>query len=222
MQRPDKPCVFCGMIAGTVPAQVVARSEHSLAVLDHRPLYYGHTLVVPLSHVPTLMDFPEEEMRGFFADVKRLSRAVEFATGADGIFNAINNRMSQSVPHLHVHVVPRKHKDNMRHFMWPRQKYPDEAAAEEVRLAISQAAEELLGGDEVWERMRRFSELLKGLPRTIDSEDFREPLERFVQDMRHSGEPSDASLYASRQRAMEAILADPELARRFIGGYVMR
>lgn len=215
MNKLEKPCVFCEIIAGRVPAAVVSRTEHSLAMLDHRPLYPGHVLVVPLEHHSTLMDLPDAAMGGFFADVKRIARAVEYATAADGIFDAINNRMSQSVPHLHIHVVPRRHKDDMRYFMWPRHKYADDAAAEAMRARIAEAVDMLReDGDEAWTKMRQFVVELKQLPKTIGGEDSRETLEKFARELRSGVD--DLRALASMENVAEFILADPELSARFV------
>lgn len=216
MPNHDKPCIFCEIAAGRLPARIVARTENSVAILDYRPLYFGHTLVFPAGHYPTLMDFPDGLLGGFFTDVKRVARAVEYATAADGIFDAINNRMSQSVPHLHVHVVPRRHKDNMRHFMWPRRKYPDGDSAEAVRARIAEAVVRLeKGGDAEWEKMREFVLALKDLPGVIGGESCREQLDRFWREMREAGD-YDPQAISSREGAIGTILADTGLSERFV------
>lgn len=110
-----------------------------MAFLDHRPLFPGHLLVIPIAHVPTLPELPAELVGPFFERVRRLTGAVERGTGARGSFVAMNNRISQSVPHLHVHVVPRNPKDGLRGFFWPRTRYPDQAAAQRVAAAIRAA-----------------------------------------------------------------------------------
>src|SRR5690242_348892 len=122
-------CVFCGIVAASDP--VVLRSERVVAFLDVRPLFPGHTLVVPARHVETLADLPPEEIEPLFAAVQRVARAVERAAGAEGSFVAMNNRVSQSVPHLHVHVVPRKKGDGLRGFFWPRTRYGTDEEREE-------------------------------------------------------------------------------------------
>jgi len=123
-----------------VPAHVVAETEQTVAFLDHRPLFPGHTLVLPRTHVETLRDLPPELLTPFFAEVQRLAAAVQDAMEAEGTFVAENNVVSQSVPHLHVHVVPRRRKDGLRGFFWPRSKYADEdemaAAAAAIRSAL--------------------------------------------------------------------------------------
>lgn len=116
-------CVFCRIIAGTLAAQVVLDEKDVLAILDHKPVFHGHVLVLPRRHHETLVDLPPDELPVLFGAAQRLASAVERALDADGTFVAINNRVSQSVPHLHVHVVPRKKKDGLRGFFWPRVPY---------------------------------------------------------------------------------------------------
>lgn len=144
MSRPARyddaatPCVFCAVVAGTAAADVVWASGRSVAFLDHRPLFPGHVLVVPREHVVTL---PELRCGGeFFADVQLLAAAVPQAMGAQGSFVANNNVVSQSVPHLHVHVVPRVRGDGLRGFFWPRRRYHDgesAAVAASIRDALT-------------------------------------------------------------------------------------
>ncbi|HEX8771882.1 MAG TPA: HIT family protein, partial [Acidimicrobiales bacterium] len=116
-------CVFCRVISGEVAAHIVVDDELAVAFLDHRPLFPGHCLLVPRRHHETLTDLPAEVVGPFFAVAQRLARAVESGMDADGTFVALNNKVSQSVAHLHVHVVPRRRKDGLRGFFWPRQKY---------------------------------------------------------------------------------------------------
>ena len=120
-------CTFCAIVAGQVPAAVVHSDEDTVGFLDVRPLFHGHVLLVPRAHVETLADLPAGAVAGLFAVVQRLSRAVPAAMDAQGSFVAINNVVSQSVPHLHVHVVPRRRKDGLRGFFWPRTRYDDDA-----------------------------------------------------------------------------------------------
>lgn len=129
-------CVFCAIIAGTHDAVVVAHTEHTVAFLDRSPLFKGHTLVVPRSHVVTLRDLPDPLLTPFFAEVRRLAAAVQDGCAADGSFVAENNVVSQSVAHLHFHVVPRRRKDGLRGFFWPRERYADPAEAESYGLRI--------------------------------------------------------------------------------------
>lgn len=136
-----KGCVFCAIVAGTVPAYVVFESPSVLAFLDHRPLLPGHVLVIPKTHYETLGDLPEAEVGPYFLVVQRLAIAVEKSMHADGSFVATNIRISQSVPHLHVHVVPRRKGDGLfgKTFQWVRRPYPSEAAIAEVQRAIQSA-----------------------------------------------------------------------------------
>jgi histidine triad (HIT) family protein len=129
-------CVFCDIIAGTVPAQIVLDDEVAVAFLDARPVFKGHVLVAPRQHYETLPDLPAGLVGPLFTRVQRLSAAVLAAFGAQGSFVALNNTVSQSVPHLHVHVVPRSRGDGLRGFFWPRVKYADddEAAGYAQRL----------------------------------------------------------------------------------------
>jgi histidine triad (HIT) family protein len=123
-------CVFCEVVAGSLPAFVVASTDAYVAFLDTRPVFKGHTLVVPRAHVDVLASLPAPEIGPYFGFVQRLAAAVEGALGAGGTFVAINNKVSQSVPHLHTHVVPRTKGDGLRGFFWPRTRYTsDEEAA---------------------------------------------------------------------------------------------
>lgn len=132
-------CVFCQIALGEKQACVVLDDAKCLAFLDHRPLFPGHVLLVPRAHHQTFADLPPELIEPFFAQARRLSIAVEAAIGAEGTFVAINNRISQSVPHLHVHVVPRRRGDGLRGFFWPRQKYAGAAEMESVAEAVRRA-----------------------------------------------------------------------------------
>ena len=127
------------MVAGDVPASVVLADELCLAFLDHRPLFPGHCLLVPRDHHETLPDLPADLVGPLFATAQLLARAVESAMGAEGTFVAVNNRVSQSVPHLHVHVVPRRRKDGLRGFFWPRHPYADDAEREAVAARVRAA-----------------------------------------------------------------------------------
>ncbi|MFN8028214.1 MAG: HIT family protein [Acidimicrobiia bacterium] len=135
----DAGCPFCAIAAGEQPAHVVLDTPTVVAFLDRRPLFPGHTLVVPRAHVETLTDLPADALGDFFAEVQRVTGAVQAATGAAGSFVANNNIVSQSVPHLHFHVVPRNRKDGLRGFFWPRQHYEDDAHAAQVAEAIREA-----------------------------------------------------------------------------------
>ena len=138
MADPAANCLFCKIAAGTLPAPVVFEDETSLAFLDHRPVFPGHTLLIPKQHFETMADLPASLIQPFFAAAQLLSQAVESALSADGTFVAINNRVSQSVRHLHVHIVPRRKKDGLRGFFWPRQPYKTAEEAESVRKNIAE------------------------------------------------------------------------------------
>jgi histidine triad (HIT) family protein len=131
--------VFCGIVAGSVPAFVVTSSSDGVAFLDTRPVFPGHVLVVPQPHIDVLGDLPASLLPGFFGLVQRLSVAVERGLGAGGTFVAMNNRVSQSVPHLHAHVVPRTKGDGLRGFFWPRTKYASDSEAAAYAAKISAA-----------------------------------------------------------------------------------
>jgi len=122
-------CRFCGIVAGTVPAHIVLADDTTVAFLDVRPVFKGHVLVVPRAHYVTLADLPAALIGPLFTRVQRVSAAMPVALGAQGSFVAENNVVSQSVPHLHVHVVPRTKGDGLRGFFWPRGKYADDAEA---------------------------------------------------------------------------------------------
>jgi histidine triad (HIT) family protein len=129
-------CLFCTFATGNEPSHVVLDTPEVFAFLDHRPLFPGHTLVVPRAHVATLLDLDDPTRDVLFARVQEVTDAVQRATGSKGSFVAMNNVVSQSVPHLHVHVVPRNPKDGLRGFFWPRTKYPSEGAMAEQAAAI--------------------------------------------------------------------------------------
>jgi histidine triad (HIT) family protein len=133
-------CLFCSIVAGEVPGDVVLETDDLVGFLDHRPVFKGHTLLVPREHVVTLPDLPDRLRDPFLAAGQRLASAMVEALGAQGSFVAMNNTVSQSVPHLHLHVVPRTKGDGLRGFFWPRTKYADgEAAqyAERLREALA-------------------------------------------------------------------------------------
>ena len=135
----DPACKFCQIVGKALDAAVVFEDSESLAFLDHRPLFRGHVLLIPKDHYETLADLPPDHGGRLFRTAQLLSIAVERGMRADGTFLAINNRVSQSVPHLHVHIVPRRKKDGLRGFFWPRHPYPDDAEMERVRDAIRDA-----------------------------------------------------------------------------------
>ena len=136
-------CAFCRIIAGVEHAEIVLDEGPVVAFLDHRPLFPGHVLVVPREHHETLADLPVDQIAPLFGEVRRLSSIVPEVMGASGTFVANNNIVSQSVPHLHVHVVPRRPKDGLRGFFWPRTPYDDDAHRVDVgarlRAAVDQA-----------------------------------------------------------------------------------
>jgi histidine triad (HIT) family protein len=132
-------CVFCGIIAGDTPASIVMRQAGVVAFLDARPLFKGHVLVAPEAHIETLPELLPPALASLFGAVQRLSRALPAALGAQGTFVAVNNVVSQSVPHLHVHVVPRTKGDGLKGFFWPRTKYADAAERDAYAARIAAA-----------------------------------------------------------------------------------
>jgi histidine triad (HIT) family protein len=132
-------CVFCEIVAGSRPAHRVYEAETCIAFLDARPVFAGHVLLVPRAHHETLTDLPAPLLAPLFTCAQRLAGAVQSALAADGTFVAINNTVSQSVPHLHIHVVPRRKKDGLRGFFWPRQKYSSEEDAARVAALVRAA-----------------------------------------------------------------------------------
>jgi len=133
-------CLFCDIAAGKVPADFVYEDAHSVAFLDHRPLFPGHVLLIPRPHITTLAGLPKTDVGAFFQVAQHLETAVERAMEADGSFLAINNIVSQSVPHLHLHVVPRRKKDGLKGFFWPRIPYRDDAHRQEIAAQIRRYA----------------------------------------------------------------------------------
>src|ERR1700716_2954733 len=133
-------CVFCGIVAGTVTAPIVFEDDTSLAFLDHRPVFPGHCLLIPKTHFDTLADLPAWLVSPFFTNAQKMARAIEQTLDAEGTFVAINNRVSQSVPHLHVHIVPRRRKDGLKGFFWPRHKYESDEQMLQIQEAIKSAA----------------------------------------------------------------------------------
>lgn len=132
-------CTFCEIVAGRRLAHVVFDDEPVMAFLDDRPLFKGHVLLVPRDHYETLTDLPEHLLAPFFGAARRLAGAMESGLDAAGSFVAMNNRISQSVPHLHTHVVPRNRKDGLRGFFWPRTKYDSDDEAREYAKRIRAA-----------------------------------------------------------------------------------
>ncbi len=132
-------CAFCAIVAGDAPAHIVASDDHTLAFLDVRPVFPGHVLLVPRDHHETLGDLPAALVGPLFAAAQRLARAVETGMEAHGTFVAMNNTVSQSVPHLHVHIVPRRKGDGLKGFFWPRRKYESDGHLEETAARIRAA-----------------------------------------------------------------------------------
>lgn len=139
------PCLFCDIAAGNIPSQIVLEDDASIAFLDNRPLFPGHCLLIPKQHVEVLGDLPIEQVGPLFQNAQLLARAVETGLSADGSFVAINNRISQSVPHLHVHVVPRRKKDGLKGFFWPRNPYASDQHSSEVQEKLKAAIAVLRG-----------------------------------------------------------------------------
>jgi histidine triad (HIT) family protein len=139
----NQGCKFCRIIAGEMPAQVIFTDETLFVFLDQRPLFPGHCLLVPKSHYQTLQEVPGELLYPLFAMAQLLSRAMEEGLGAEGSFVAINNRISQSVPHVHIHVVPRRRKDGLKGFFWPRHRYRDEEHLREVQRLLQDTVSRL-------------------------------------------------------------------------------
>lgn len=138
--RPDRPdCPFCAVVAGVAPASVVLDDDVAVGFLDHRPLFPGHVLVVPRRHVVTLPDLAADEVGPLFARVQRVAAALVGGFGAEGTFVALNNVVSQSVAHLHVHVVPRHRGDGLRGFFWPRHPYADADEQDELARRVRAA-----------------------------------------------------------------------------------
>ncbi len=135
-------CIFCEIAAGRIPAEIVWRGKGVLAFLDHRPLFPGHVLLIPEAHYVTLADLPPELIAPLFRVAQKLEAAVESAMESQGSFIAINNKVSQSVPHLHIHVVPRNKGDGLKGFFWPRRPYDSEEhlreTAAKIRAALAQ------------------------------------------------------------------------------------
>jgi histidine triad (HIT) family protein len=132
-------CAFCGILAGEVPAHVVLDDGVAVAFLDARPVFKGHVLVVPREHVETLADLPSAAVGPLFERVRLVSAVLPAALGAQGTFVGLNNVVSQSVPHLHVHVVPRTRGDGLRGFFWPRHRYASEGEAASYAQRIRDA-----------------------------------------------------------------------------------
>jgi histidine triad (HIT) family protein len=132
-------CTFCNIIRGSIPSHKVFEDDISLAFLDHRPLFAGHCLFIVKDHLETLSDLPDELVGPLFLNVQLLSRAVMQGMNAEGTFVAVNNRVSQSVPHFHVHIVPRRKGDGLKGFFWPRRAYKDADEIDQTLRALHSA-----------------------------------------------------------------------------------
>lgn len=137
--EPSSRCAFCAIVRGDAAAHEVARIGGCTAFLDRRPLFHGHTLVAPDAHHETLVDLPVACLEPLFSLARAVAAVMPAALGAAGTFVAMNNIVSQSVPHLHVHVVPRRPKDGLRGFFWPRTSYADDAQAASVAVVLADA-----------------------------------------------------------------------------------
>ena len=135
----EATCAFCAIIRGETPAVRILETEHLLAFLDHRPLFRGHTLLVPKTHLRLLSDLPARDAAEFLTTAQRLERAVEDGLAAAGSMVLVNNVVSQSVPHLHLHVIPRNPRDGLRFWLGPRHPYESAGQAEEYAAKIRAA-----------------------------------------------------------------------------------
>lgn len=144
-KKKDRGCAFCKVIRGEAEGYTVFEDGHTVAFFDHRPLMKGHVILVPKKHYETFEDLPKTLVAHLFKNVQLLSRAVEEAMEADGSFVALNNKISQSVPHVHIHVVPRWKKDGLfsRNFVWIRRPYKDEEEMKAIQKKIKDAVEGL-------------------------------------------------------------------------------
>ncbi len=138
--------MFCKINAGDVRASVVYQDDDFVAFLDSHPLFPGHVLLCPRNHYETLLDLPTDLNGAAMAKTQLIARAVQLSMDAEGSFIAVNNNVSQTVPHLHIHIVPRKRKDGLRGFFWPRQNYKDDEARESVRTAVEREIQRLSEG----------------------------------------------------------------------------
>jgi histidine triad (HIT) family protein len=139
----NQDCVFCKIIRGELPAYIVFEDDISLAFLDAKPVFPGHTLLVPREHYGTLIDLPAPLVGPLFQNAQLLAQAMETGLKADGTFVAINNHVSQSVPHMHIHVVPRHYKDGLKGFFWPRQKYKDQQEMLDIQQTLRSTINQL-------------------------------------------------------------------------------
>jgi histidine triad (HIT) family protein len=136
-------CPFCKIVRSETQSYNIFEDDLTLAFLDKRPLFPGHCLLIPKSHYETLIDLPASLVSPLFQNAQLLARAIEQGLQADGTFVAINNRISQSVPHLHIHIVPRHTKDGLKGFFWPRQHYQDEASILSIQSTLCSTIDQL-------------------------------------------------------------------------------
>ena len=139
----SQDCPFCKIVRSEAQSYNVFEDDITLAFLDRRPVFPGHSLLIPKSHYETLIDLPASLVSPLFQNAQLLARAMEQGLQAEGTFVAINNRISQSVPHLHIHIVPRHKKDGLKGFFWPRQRYPDEAAILSIQTTLRSTISQL-------------------------------------------------------------------------------
>ena len=139
----SKDCPFCKIVRSEIPSYNVFEDDITLAFLDKRPLFPGHCLLIPKSHYETLIDLPASLVGPLFQNAQLLARAMEQGLQAEGTFVAINNRISQSVPHVHIHIVPRRQKDGLKGFFWPRQRYKDEATILSIQSTLQSTIAQL-------------------------------------------------------------------------------
>lgn len=137
-------CIFCKLSSGEIPTHPVYKDKNTFAFLDNAPLFPGHVLLCPRAHYETLADLPTSLIEPLFSTAQVIAKAVESALDAEGTFVAINNRVSQTVPHMHIHIVPRRRRDGLKGFFWPRHDYQDDAARETVRDAIEREIRKVL------------------------------------------------------------------------------
>lgn len=145
MTASSSPCTFCRIIADDDPDVLVYAAAQVVGFLDTRPVFHGHVLLVPREHYVTLVDLPAALAEPLQTATQVTMRALERAVDAEGAFVASNNVVSQSVPHLHWHVVPRRRRDGLRGFFWPRHPYPDEAALRDMRRRVRSAVQAVQG-----------------------------------------------------------------------------
>ena len=138
----EESCVFCKILLSKTDGHRVFEDEHTLAFLDYRPLFPGHCLLIPKTHLETIADLPNPLISALFLNARKLAGAVQQAMEAEGTFIAANNRVSQSVPHFHIHIVPRRKGDGLKGFFWPRTKYKD---AQEIATVASKIKAAILG-----------------------------------------------------------------------------